>query len=259
MKAGVHLAKTIAIVNQKGGVGKTTTCVNLVSVLSAAGKRVLLCDFDPQANSTSGMGVDKSLSKGVYEMLINGADAKSCIVHTRWGDVLPASKSLAGAGIEMIGREGREYLLREALKPVADNYDFIFIDCPPSLELLTLNALCAANTILVPVQSEYFALEGLSDLMGTVRIIKRSLNPALELEGVLLTMHDGRTNLAVQVAEEVKRYFPGKVYATVIPRNVRLSEAPSHGCPIQYYDARSKGAAAYNDMAKEFLKKNRRV
>ena len=255
-KAGVCLAKTIAIVNQKGGVGKTTTCVNLVSVLTAAGKRVLLCDFDPQANATSGMGVDKSLSKGVYDVVINGADAKSCVVKTRWGDVLPASKSLAGAGIEMIGRDKREYLLRDAIAPLREDYDFIFIDCPPSLELLTLNALCAADAILVPVQSEYFALEGLSDLMGTVRIIKRSLNPALELEGVLLTMHDGRTNLAVQVAEEVKRYFPGKVYATVIPRNVRLSEAPSHGKPINHYDRTSRGAEAYGALAREFLKKN---
>ncbi len=255
-KAGVDLAKTIAIVNQKGGVGKTTTCVNLVSVLHSAGKRVLLCDFDPQANSTSGMGVDKTLSQGVYDVLINGTEARSCIVHTRYGDVLPASKALAGAGIEMIGREKREYLLRDALAPLSADYDFIFIDCPPSLELLTLNALCAAQTILVPVQSEYFALEGLSDLMGTVRIIKRSLNPVLELEGVLLTMHDGRTNLAVQVAEEVKRYFPGKVYATVIPRNVRLSEAPSHGKPINVYDRTSRGAEAYTALGQEFLKKN---
>ena len=255
-KAGVSLAKTVSIVNQKGGVGKTTTCVNLVSALYAAGRRVLLCDFDPQANSTSGMGVYKTVSQGVYEVLINGAEAKSCVVHTRYGDVLPASKSLAGAGIEMIGREGREYLLRNALAALSPDYDFIFIDCPPSLELLTLNALCAADTILVPVQSEYYALEGLSDLMSTVRIVKRSLNPALELEGVLLTMHDGRTNLAVQVAEEVKRYFPGKVYATVIPRNVRLSEAPSHGKPINFYDRTSRGAEAYAALAQEFLKKN---
>lgn len=255
-KAGMSLAKTVAIVNQKGGVGKTTTCVNLVSALHEAGKRVLLCDFDPQANSTSGMGVDKGVTQGVYDVLINGADARENVVHTRYGDVLPSSKSLAGAGIEMIGREGREFLLKNALGTLADEYDFIFIDCPPSLELLTLNALCAADALLVPVQSEYFALEGLSDLIGTVRIVKRSLNPSLELDGVLLTMYDGRTNLAMQVAEEVKRYFPGKVYSTVIPRNVRLSEAPSHGKPINVYDRTSRGAEAYDDFAQEFLRKN---
>lgn len=255
-KAGVCLAKTVAIVNQKGGVGKTTTCVNLVSALHEAGKRVLLCDFDPQANSTSGMGVDKAVSQGVYEVLINGADANESVAHTRYGDVLPSSKALAGAGIEMIGRDGREFLLKDALAPLSANYDFIFIDCPPSLELLTLNALCAADTLLVPVQAEYFALEGLSDLLNTVRIVKRSLNPHIELEGVLLTMYDARTNLAMQVAEEVKRYFPGKVYATVIPRNVRLSEAPSHGKPINVYDRTSRGAEAYDAFAQEFMKKN---
>ena len=255
-EGGASVAKTVAIVNQKGGVGKTTTCVNLTSALSSAGKRVLLCDFDPQANATSGMGVDKAVSQGVYDVLINGADVRANITRTRFGDVLPSSKSLAGAGIEMIGREGREFLLQRALATVADDYDFILIDCPPSLELLTLNALCAADTILVPVQGEYFALEGLSDLMNTVRIVRRSLNPRLELEGVLLTMFDGRTNLALQVAQEVKRYFPGKVYATVIPRNVRLSEAPSHGKPIDHYDRTSRGAEAYSAFAAEFLKQN---
>lgn len=252
----VFTAKIVAIVNQKGGVGKTTTCVSLVSALHEAGKRVLLCDFDPQANSTSGMGVDKAVSQGVYDVLINSADAQKLVVRTRYGDVLPSSKALAGAGIEMIGREGREFLLKGALSPLSPDYDFVFIDCPPSLELLTLNALCAADALLVPVQSEYFALEGLSDLMNTVRIVRRSLNPALTLEGVLLTMYDGRTNLAMQVAEEVKRYFPGKVYATVIPRNVRLSEAPSHGKPINVYDRASRGAEAYASFAAEFLKQN---
>lgn len=249
------MAKTIAIVNQKGGVGKTTTCVNLVAALQEAGQRVLLCDFDPQANSTSGMGVDKTVSKGVYEVLIDNTPTEAVIVHTKFGDVLPSNKVLAGAGIEMIGLEQREFLLRAALEQVKNRYDFILIDCPPSLELLTLNALCAADTILVPVQGEYFALEGLSDLMNTVRIVRRSLNPKLELEGVLLTMFDGRTNLAIQVAEEVKHYFPGKVYATVIPRNVRLSEAPSHGRPITAYDRASRGAEAYTAFAAEFLKK----
>ena len=249
------MAKTIAIVNQKGGVGKTTTCVNLAAALVEKGKRVLLCDFDPQANSTSGMGVDKTVSKGVYEVLIEESPTADAIVHTKFGDVLPSNKALAGAGIELIGFDHREFLLKTALDQVAAQYDFIFIDCPPSLELLTLNALCAADTILVPVQGEYFALEGLSDLMNTVRIVRRSLNPRLELEGVLLTMFDGRTNLAIQVAEEVKHYFPGKVYATVIPRNVRLSEAPSHGKPITSYDRSSRGAEAYTALAAEFLKK----
>ena len=250
------MAKTVAIVNQKGGVGKTTTCVNLVSALHEAGKRVLLCDFDPQANATSGMGVDKGSAQGIYEVVINGADVKGCVVHTRCGDVLPSGKALAGAGIEMIERDRREFLLKGALAALADDYDYIFIDCPPSLELLTLNALCAAKSLLVPVQCEYYALEGLSDLLGTVRIVKRGLNPELELEGVLLTMYDARTNLAMQVAEEVKRYFPGKVYATVIPRNVRLSEAPSHGKPINLYDRASRGAEAYAALEQEFLRKN---
>ena len=249
------MAKTIAIVNQKGGVGKTTTCVNLSAALADAGKRVLLCDFDPQANATSGMGVDKTVSRGIYDVVIGDTPVEEAIVHTRFGDVLPSNKALAGAGIELISMERREFLLREALAKVADNYDFIFIDCPPSLELLTLNALCAADTILVPVQGEYYALEGLSDLMNSVRMIRRALNPALELEGVLLTMFDGRTNLALQVAEEVKHFFPGKVYATVIPRNVRLSEAPSHGKPITAYDRSSRGAEAYRALAAEFLKK----
>ena len=249
------MAKTIAIVNQKGGVGKTTTCVNLSAALTEQNMRVLMCDFDPQANSTSGMGVDKTVSKGVYDVLINSVSTTDAITHTRFGDVLPSNKALAGAGIELVGMENREYLLKQALEQVDDQYDYIFIDCPPSLELLTLNALCAADTILVPVQGEYYALEGLSDLMNTVRIVRRSLNPKLELEGVLLTMFEGRTNLALQVAEEVKHYFPGKVYATVIPRNVRLSEAPSHGKPITSYDRTSRGAEAYTALATEFIKK----
>lgn len=183
-KVGAFVAKTIAIVNQKGGVGKTTTCVNLAAALSEAGQRVLLCDFDPQANSTSGMGVDKTLSRGIYQVLIGESPAEDTVVHTRFGDVLPSNKSLAGAGIELITMDRREFLLQDALNQIADRYDYIFIDCPPSLELLTLNALCAADAILVPVQGEYFALEGLSDLMNTVRIVRRSLNPKLELEGV---------------------------------------------------------------------------
>ena len=230
------MAKTIAIVNQKGGVGKTTTCVNLAAAVKAAGKRVLLCDFDPQANATSGMGVDKTTSNGVYDALINGVDTAQLIVTTPYGDVLPSSKALAGAGVEMINLPDRQFLLKAALRQVAENYDFIFIDCPPSLELLTLNALCAANTLLVPVQGEYYALEGLSDLMN---------------------MYDGRTNRSIQVAQELKRFFGGKVYATVIPRNVRLSEAPSHGKPITAYDRTCRGADAYTALAAEFLQKNR--
>ena len=244
------MAKIIAIVNQKGGVGKTTTCVK------AAGKRVLLCDFDPQANATSGMGVDKTTGNGVYDAIINGAKTADVIVATPYGDVLPSSKALAGAGVELINMQDRQFLLKAALRQVADDYDFIFIDCPPSLELLTLNALCAANSLLVPVQGEYYALEGISDLMGTVRIVRRSMNPGLDIEGVLLTMYDGRTNLSIQVAQELKRFFGGKGYSTVIPRNVRLSEAPSHGKPINAYDRTCRGAEAYLALAAEFLRKN---
>ncbi|MCI8537127.1 MAG: ParA family protein [Oscillospiraceae bacterium] len=251
------MAKSIAIVNQKGGVGKTTTCVNLGAALTSAGKRVLICDFDPQANSTSGLGVDKStVSPNVYDVLINGADVKRALVKTPYGQLIASNKTLSGAGIEMVGIEGREYLLKNALQPVKDDFDFLLIDCPPSLELLTLNALCAADTLIVPVQCEYYALEGLSDLLTTIRIVKRSLNPSLELEGVLLTMYDGRTNLSLQVAEEVKHHFPGKVYATVIPRNVRLSEAPSHGKPVTAYDPFSRGTEAYTSLAAEVISKN---
>lgn len=251
------MAKTIAFVNQKGGVGKTTSCVNLGSCLRAAGARVLVCDFDPQGNATSGFGVDKgAVFPTIYDVLISGAPVENAIVHTPYADILPANKALAGASVEMIAMDRREYLLKEALAKVQENYDFILIDCPPSLELLTLNCLCAADAVLVPVQCEYYALEGLSDLLSTVRIVKSRLNPAIQMEGLLLTMYDGRTNLSMQVAEEVKRHFPGKVFATVIPRNVRLSEAPSHGKPVNAYDGSSRGSVAYKLLAEEFLKQN---
>ena len=251
------MAKTIAVVNQKGGVGKTTTCVNLAASLQAAGKRILVCDFDPQGNATSGLGVDKNaVSPSIYDVLIDAAEPSRAIVSTPWSDVLPSNKALAGATVELIALERREYRLKDALAKVRDNYDYILIDCPPSLELLTLNGLCAADTLLVPVQCEYYALEGLSDLLSTVRIVKRALNTSIELEGVVLTMYDGRTNLSMQVAEEVKRHFPGKVYASVIPRNVRLSEAPSHGKPVLAYDGFSRGAEAYRALAAEVIEQN---
>lgn len=251
------MAKRVVIANQKGGVGKTTTAVNLSAALTQAGKKVLLCDFDPQANATSGLGVDKNaVSPSIYDVLIDGADPEKAVVSTQWGDVLPSNKALSGAGVEMVGMDRREFLLRDVLDHLAEHYDYILIDCPPSLELLTLNGLCAADTVLVPVQCEYYALEGLSDLLTTIRIVKRRLNRKIELEGVLLTMFDGRTNLSLQVAEEVKRHFPGQVYATVIPRNVRLSEAPSHGRPVLDYDRYSTGAAAYQRLAEEFLEHN---
>ena len=251
------MGKIIAVVNQKGGVGKTTTAVNLTAALHDLGLRVLLCDFDPQANATSGLGLDKRKCKySVYDVLINDVPSEDAIVSTPYGDVLPSASDLAGATVELISAQHRERQLDMALSGIKERYDLIFVDCPPSLELLTLNALCAANSLLVPVQGEYFALEGLSDLMNTVRLVRRGMNPDLQIEGVLLTMFDGRTNLSIQVAQEIKRFFPGKVYATVIPRNVRLSEAPSHGKPICGYDRTCRGAEAYAALAGEFLKKN---
>ena len=250
------MGKIIAVVNQKGGVGKTTTAVNLTAALTDLGLKVLLCDFDPQANATSGLGVDKRKIKySVYDVTINGVPAEDAVVHTKHGDVLPAAADLAGATVELIGAEHRERQLEKALQPLRGKYDVIFIDCPPSLELLTLNGLCTADAILVPVQCEYFALEGLSDLMSTLRMVKRRLNPRLEIFGVALTMFDGRTNFSNQVAEEVRRHFPGKVFATVVPRNIRLAEAPSHGIPVTAYDRSSRGAVAYKAMAEEIKNK----
>ena len=250
------MGKIIAVVNQKGGVGKTTTAVNLTAALHDLGLRVLLCDFDPQANASSGMGVDKrKLRYSVYDVTINGVPAREAIVSTKYGDVLPAAADLAGATVELIGADHREWQLERALEEVREDYDVIFIDCPPSLELLTLNGLCAADSILVPVQCEYYALEGLSDLMATLRMVKRKLNPRLEIFGVALTMFDGRTNFSTQVAQEVRRHFPGKVFAAVVPRNIRLAEAPSHGIPVTAYDRLSRGSRAYRDMAAEVKQK----
>lgn len=252
------MAKTVAILNQKGGVGKTTSAVNLAACVGAKGKRVLLADIDPQGNSTSGFGIDKrSVKFSSYNVLTGGCTAAEAIVKTEFEnvDVIPSNMNLAGAELEIIDVKNRERLLKNALVPVWEQYDYVFLDCPPSLGLITLNALTAADTFLVPIQCEYYALEGLSQLMSTVRQIKRLYNPYIELEGVLLTMFDGRLNLTQQVVEEVKKFFPKKVYATVIPRNVRLSEAPSFGQPILYFDRRSTGAQAYMALADEFLRK----
>ena len=250
------MGRIIAVVNQKGGVGKTTTAVNLTAALTDLGLKVLLCDFDPQANATSGLGVDKrKIRHSVYGVIIDQVPVRDAIVHTKYGDVLPSAAELAGATVELISEDRREKRLAEALEQVRQDYDVIFIDCPPSLEMLTLNGLCAADSILVPVQCEYYALEGLSDLMSTLRSVKRRMNPRLEIFGVALTMFDSRTNFSTQVAQEVRRHFPGKVFTTVIPRNIRLAEAPSHGIPVTAYDKFSRGAKAYKTMAEEIKNK----
>lgn len=250
------MGRIIAVVNQKGGVGKTTTAVNLAAALAEQGKKVLVCDFDPQANATSGFGIDKRKVKHTsYSMIIGESTVQESIVKTQYSDVIPSSADLAGAAVELIGMERRERQLHACLSQVRDNYDVIFIDCPPSLEMLTLNGLCAADGILIPVQCEYYALEGLSDLMATLRSVKRKLNPGLDIFGVILTMFDGRTNFSTQVAQEVRRHFPGKVFTTAIPRNVRLAEAPSHGLPVTAYDRSSKGSIAYRELAEEAAKK----
>ena len=250
------MEKIIAVVNQKGGVGKTTSAVNLTAALTEAGKKVLLCDFDPQANATSGLGLDKrKIKRSVYDVVVGDTPVGEVIAKTPFGDVLPSSADLAGAAVELLSIPEPNYRLKKALDEVRSNYDVILIDCPPSLELLTINGLAAADSILVPVQCEYYALEGLADLMNTLRLMKKRINPGLEIFGVALTMFDGRTNFSNQVAQEVRRHFPGKVFATVIPRNIRLAEAPSHGLPVTVYDRSSRGAVAYRAMTEEILKK----
>ena len=246
------MSKTIAIANQKGGVGKTTTCVNLCAALHQMGRRVLLVDTDPQGNASSGMGVPKSRRPNTYDLLIGGTPAPDCVVHTDFGDVIPTGKELAAASVELIDRERREYVLKDALLCLFSEYDYILIDCPPSLELLTVNALVAADSVLVPMQCEYYALEGLADLMTSIRMCSRRLNRHLTVEGVVLTMYDARMNLTVQVANELRKHLGDKVYQTVIPRSIRLSEAPSHGLPGVCYDRSNKGSRAYMALAQEF-------
>lgn len=253
------MSKIIAIVNQKGGVGKTTTAVNLAAAVGISGKKVLLVDADPQGNSTSGFGVNKrEVAFSSYDLLIGSQRAKTATLNTTFKnvDIIPANMDLAGAEVELISIENREAQLKKALSFVRADYDYIFIDCPPSLGLITINALTASDTVLVPVQCEYYAMEGLSQLMSSVRQIKRLYNDSLELEGVVLTMFDGRLNLTHQVVDELKKFFANKLFNTTIPRAVRLSEAPSYGMPIQYYDKRSKGAKAYDELARELIKRN---
>lgn len=250
------MAKVIAIANQKGGVGKTTTAVNLSSCLAYKGKKVLVIDIDPQGNTTSGLGIDKkNIGKSIYEVLINDEEIENAITDTLIDTlkICPSNIQLVGAEVELVSVISRETRMKVSISSVKNEFDYIIIDCPPSLGLLTLNALTAADTILVPIQCEYYALEGLSQLMNTVKLVQRHLNPSLDVEGVVLTMFDARTNLSIQVVEDVKKFFKNKVYKTIIPRNVRLSEAPSFGLPIILYDAKSKGAECYLDLAQEVI------
>lgn len=253
------MGKVIAITNQKGGVGKTTTAINLSAALAVKGKKVLLIDTDPQGNATSGLGIDKSKdNKNVYSVMINGDSIKDSIKETKIKKlhVLPSSIELAGAEIELVNVIAREFVLKNAIEEVKDMYDYILIDCPPSLGLITINSLSAANSVLIPIQCEFYALEGLGQLVNTINLIKKKINTSLEIEGIVLTMYESRRKLSKEVADEVRKHFKDKVYSTMIPRNVRLSEAPSHGLPIVVYDKNSVGTKSYNDLAKLVLKAN---
>ena len=253
------MVKIIAVTNQKGGVGKTTTTVNLSACIAAEGKRVLVVDVDPQGNTTSGLGLEVARNAiTVYELIIGGRDAEKALLRTQVKglSLMPADIRLAGAELELVDLERREHKLKQSLATLRDKYDYLFIDCPPSMGLLTLNAMVAADSVLVPIQCEYYALEGVTALMNTIQLVKQRLNPALEIEGVVLTMLDARTNLGLQVVDEVKQHFKGKVFTSIIPRNVRLGEAPSYGLPIHLYDARSVGAEAYSELARELLARN---
>lgn len=253
------MGKTIAVFNQKGGVGKTTTNINLSACLGELGYKILIVDNDPQGNSTSGLGINKSVTVfNLYDTLLNDITAKEAILKTGFKniDIIPSTLQLAGAEIELIDLPEREYRLKKVIAEVKDNYDFIFIDCPPSLGLLTINSLVAVDSILIPIQCEYYALEGVSQLINTYKLMRKNLNPNLAIEGVVISMYDVRTNLSQQVVEEVEKYFQGKVYTSRIPRNIRLAEAPSYGMPITQYDAKSKGADAYRLLAEEFVSRN---
>jgi len=255
-KGGDDLSKVIAVANQKGGVGKTTTSINVSACLASRGKKVLIIDIDPQGNTTSGIGINKrTIQKSIYDVLINEELIQDVIIKTDYENlyICPSNIQLAGAEIELVAVMSREFRLKNSLEPIRNEYDYIIIDCPPSLGLLTINAFSCADSILVPIQCEYYALEGLSQLTNTIKQVKKALNPKLDIEGVLLTMFDARTNLSIQVVSEVKKYFPQKVYKTIIPRNVRLSEAPSYGQPIIVYDPKSKGAECYLDLADEII------
>ena len=252
------MAKILAVANQKGGVGKTTTTVNLSAALTLLGKRVLLFDGDPQGNATTGMGVSKNTRPNAYDMMSGAESPEKCVVHTKFGDVIPSSKELAASSVELIDAESREYVLKNCLMKLYGDYDYIFIDCPPSLELLTVNALVAADSVLIPMQCEYYALEGIADLLTSIRMCKKRLNKRLEIEGIVLTMYDARANLTSQVAAELRKYLDEKVYDTVIPRSVRLSEAPSHGVPGIVYDRFIKGSRAYIELAEDVIRRSER-